>query len=78
MPKMTAGEIIHAALVWGEEGMEQMVNGCDHDDPYRAEVLDQLKQLRAYRKKRFGVRPEPTDGAKLVNVLQELTPRRAS
>lgn len=77
MPKMTAGEIVYAALVWADEGMEQMIFGCQDDDPYRAEVKDQLKQLRAYRKKRFGEMKEPTEGAKLVNVLEELTPRRS-
>lgn len=71
MPKMTAGEIVHAALVWGEEGMAQMVDACHMDDPYRAEVLDQLKQLRAYRRKRFGEMPDPTADARLVNVLKE-------
>lgn len=77
MAKMTAGEIVYAALVWGEEGMAQMVHACHADDPYRAEVLEQLKQLRAYRKKRFGEMREPTEGARLVNVLDELTPTRS-
>lgn len=74
---MTASEIVHTALVWGEEGMVQMVRACHADDPYRAEVKDQLKQLRAYRRKRFGERKEPTEGARLVNVLEELTPSRS-
>jgi hypothetical protein len=74
---MTAAEIIHAALIWGEEGMQQMIHACHADDPYRAEVKDQLKQLRAYRKKRFGEQIEPTEGARLVNVLEELTPTRS-
>ena len=71
MPKMTAREIVYAALVWGEEGMEQMVRACHADDPYRAEVFAELKQLRAYRKKRFGERKEPTDGARLINILEQ-------
>lgn len=68
--KMTAGEIVHTALIWGEESMEQMIAGTDKDDPYHAQVKSELKQLRAYRKRRFGERPDPTAGCKLVSALE--------
>lgn len=42
--KMTAAEIIYAALVWGEEGMLSMIGGLDDSDPYKAEVSDQWKR----------------------------------
>lgn len=51
--KMTAAKIVHTALVWAEENMLAMIGGLDAKDPHRAEVLDQWKQLRAYRQRRF-------------------------
>jgi hypothetical protein len=68
MPKMTAAEIVYTALVWGEESMVQMVAGCHESDPYRTEVAEQLKQLRAYRKRRFGTPPDPFEGAKPMSL----------
>lgn len=66
--KMTAAEIIYAALVWGEEGMLSMIGGLDDSDPYKAEVSDQWKQLRAYRRRRFGKERSPFEGCKTVTL----------
>ena len=68
MAKLTATEIVRIALIWAEESMHQMVDGCDRDDPYRADVADQLKQMKAYNRRRFGERPDPLAGAKLVSI----------
>lgn len=78
MPKMTAAEIIYTALVWGEESMAQMISGCAEDDPYRADVSDQLKQLRAYRKRRFPPPPDPFKGAKLMSLDEIRATRTAT
>ena len=73
MPKLSAAEIIYKALVWAEESMEQMVDG----DPgeYGKQVADELRQLRAYRKKRFGERPDPLVGAKKFEAFSTRWPR---
>jgi acyl-CoA hydrolase len=73
---MTAAEIIYAALVWGEEGMEQMISGCAEGE-YRDEVSAQLKQLRAYRKRRFPPAPDPFKNAKPMS-LDEIRASRTS
>lgn len=71
MPKkMTAAEIILAALIWGDESMSQMVEGLHDGDPYKDDVKNQLKQLRAYRRRRFGEIKDPTDDCKLVSALE--------
>ena len=67
--KLSAAEIVYAAITWAEESMLQMIAGCDESDPYRAEVRDQLKQMRAYRDRRFGKpRNNPFEGARLVDM----------
>jgi hypothetical protein len=74
MPKsdgdMTAGEIIRTALIWAEESMNAMIGGLHKDDPHRAEVLAELRQLRAYHKRRFGEVPNPLAGCKLVDIRE--------
>lgn len=69
--KLSAAEIVYMAITWAEESMAQMVAGCDADDPYRAEVKDWMKQMRAYRDRRFG-KPQnnPFEGAKLINMME--------
>ncbi|MFI5423143.1 MAG: hypothetical protein ACHQWH_04305 [Nitrososphaerales archaeon] len=69
--KLTAAELIHIAITWAEESMLQMIHGCPEGGEYRAEVIDQLKQLRAYRKRRYGKPSDPFKDAKLV-TLDEL------
>jgi hypothetical protein len=76
MAKLSASQIVYVAITWAEESMLQMIGGCDKDDPYRAEVLDELKQIRTYRDKRFGKPADPFKDARLVNVIEELTPAR--
>lgn len=66
--RLTAVEIMQIAITWAEESMVQMINGCEENDPYRAEVADQLKQMRAYRKRRFGKPQDPFEGAKLLSL----------
>jgi hypothetical protein len=66
--KMTSVEIIYTAIIWAEESMIQMINGCEDGDPYRAEVSNQLKQMRAYRKRRFGKPDCPFKDAKLLSL----------
>lgn len=74
--KMTSAEIIETAIIWAEESMEQMLFGLSDDDAHRVVVKDQLKQLRAYRKRRFGKRIDPFEGAKLLGLdeLRKLPP----
>lgn len=74
--KRTSAEIIAIAIVWAEESMLQMIDGCQDDDPYRAEVVDDLKQMRAYQNRRFGKRKDPTDDAKLL-TLDEIRAQRS-
>jgi hypothetical protein len=66
--KLTSAEIIHIAVTWAEESTLQMIGGCPEDDSYRAEVADQLKQMRAYRKRRFGKPANPFEGASLIGL----------
>jgi len=66
--KMTAAEIMLVAITWAEESMVQMIGGMPVDDPYRDEVRSQLKQMRAYRKRRFGKPHNPFEGAKLLGI----------
>lgn len=68
--KMSAAEIIYAALVWGEEGMLQMIGGLDKSDPYKAEVTSQYNQLRAYRRRRFGKEKDPFKGCKTITIME--------
>lgn len=76
MPKkLTAAEIIFTALVWGDESMSQMIEGLHDGDPYKAEVKSELKQLRAYRQRRFGKDRNPFEGCKTV-TLEELRAER--
>lgn len=77
MAKMTTAEIIHVAITWAEESMVQMVGGCHEDDPYRADVLDQLKQIRAYKRRRYGKPEDPFKDAKLVSIF-DLKPTQTS
>lgn len=67
--KLTSSEIVYKALVWAEESMEEMIRGCDGNE-YGQEVEAELKQLRAYRKKRFGASADQFKGAKLVNAVE--------
>jgi hypothetical protein len=69
--RLTAAELMKIAITWAEESMVQMISGCEKDDPYRADVADQLKQLRAYRKRRFGAPVDPFKDAKKL-TLDEL------
>jgi hypothetical protein len=71
MVKMSDKAIVLAALIWAEESMWAMVHGSAESDPNRADVLSQVNQLRAYRLKHYGKRPNPLKGAKLV-TLDEL------
>lgn len=73
MPKLTASQIVHIALVWAEESMEQMVDG----DPgeYGKQVADELRQLRAYRLKRFGEQTDPFVEAERVLAISTKWPR---
>lgn len=75
-PKMIAAEIIYAALVWGEEGMLSMIGGLNDSDPYKAHVTNQWKQLRAYRRRRFGKENNPFEGCKTVTLeeLRDISP----
>lgn len=66
--KMISVEIIYTAITWAEESMLQMVHGCHETDPYRAEIMDQLKQIRAYKRRRFGKPDDPFRDAKLVSL----------
>lgn len=66
--KLTNAQIIYKALVWAEESMAEMVHGCGGNE-YGQEVEADMKQLRAYRKKRFGERADPMKGAKPINVF---------
>lgn len=61
---MNASEIVYIALVWAEENMEAMIeslDGVSGDDcaVERQKVATQLRQLREYRKRRFGSRIDP-------------------
>lgn len=68
--KLSATDLVRISIIWAEESMRQMIYGCSDDDPYRAEVKDQLRQLLAYRNRRFGKPKDPLAGAKLVNVTE--------
>lgn len=68
MTKLSPTQIIYTALVWAEESMAQMVDGCGPDDEYGKKTADKLKQLRAYRHKRFGKHKDPFKDAKLVDI----------
>lgn len=54
--KMTVAEITLTALVWAEESMEQMIDGCGSDSEHGKKVAAELKLLRDYRLRRFGKR----------------------
>lgn len=73
--KLTAAEITHTALIWAEESMLQMIGGLSDSDPHKAVVTDEYRQLRAYRKRRFGLPPDPFKDTKLVS-LEELREMR--
>lgn len=77
--RMTSVEIIYAAITWAEESMALMIDGCHEGDPYRETVLDQLKQMRAYKRRRFGKPDDPFKNAKLVSLdeLRQLAPPRS-
>lgn len=68
--KLSAAQLVQIAITWAEESMMQMICGCPKDDPYRAEVSEQLKQLRIYRRQRFGKPRDPLEGANLVDVTE--------
>jgi len=53
MAKMSASEIVHTALVWGEESMAAMIEGLPNNDPHKYKLINELAQMRAYRKRRF-------------------------
>lgn len=72
--KMSANEIVFTALIWAIESMDQMISGTHESDPYRAELIEERRQLRAYRNKRFGKPVNPFKDAKLVDVL---SPRKS-
>jgi len=64
--KYTAAEIVHAALHWGEENITAMIDAhasidgnVPVDDEHVAYLLELRRQMRAYRKRRVGVRPDP-------------------
>lgn len=67
--KMRASEIILQALIWAEESIHEMINGTSGDDPHRAELVELRKQMRTYRKRRYGKLPDPLAGAKPVNIF---------
>lgn len=67
MTKLTASQIVYKALVWAEESMEEMVRGSRDENGRK--VADELKQLRAYRKKRFGQPKDPFEGVPKINVI---------
>lgn len=70
--RMTAAEVIYTALVWAEESMAQMVHGCGPDSEHGRHIADEIKQLRAYRVRRFGKERSPFEGSKLMS-LDELS-----
>lgn len=74
--KMNAAEIVRVAIIWAEESMCEMIHGCSHDDPYRKQVQDLLKQMRTYRNRRFGKPRDPFEGGKLLGLdeLRKLPP----
>ena len=73
--KLSASELVYIAIIWAEESMLQMIGGCDPEDPYRAEVKDQLTQLRAYRNRRFGKPENIFEGAELVTMAELRRPQ---
>lgn len=76
--KLSAAQIVYIAISWAEESMLQMIDGCQDDDPYRAEVLDQIKQMRVYRNARFGKPKNPLEGAVLVDAMELLNRNRSA
>jgi len=77
MAKMTASQIVYTALIWAEESMYTMIDGTHESDPHRAELKDELKQLRAYRKRRYGQPSDPFAGATAMS-LEDLRKLRDS
>lgn len=73
--KLSVSEIVRQALIWGEESVAAMIDG--HTPPF-GEVVDSehvrdlrslRDQMRAYRNKRFGPRPDPFVGTELVDAM---------
>lgn len=76
MKKFTASEIVRAALHWGEESITAMIDAhrpqfgeLDTKDEYIAYLLNLRRQMSAYSRKRFGKRPDPLEGAVLVDAM---------
>lgn len=56
--KLSSRQIVKRALDWGIESMYEMILGTDQKDPNRIRLESEIKQMRAYRKRRFG---DPVD-----------------
>ncbi len=73
--KFTASEIVNHALTWAEESIAHMIEAHTPADsavidPEHVAYLRNLqRQMRAYRWKRFGLRPDPLAGAKRVDAM---------
>jgi len=77
MVKMSASEIVYFALVWADENVEAMMTACRESDPELVKTLaDNLRQMRAYRIKRFGKPANPMADAKLVDAVTFRWPPR--
>lgn len=68
MARMPADKIIYNALVWAEESMLAMLGGLPVADAYRVKLLDELKQMRAYRNRRFGKPKDPFAGTRKMGI----------
>lgn len=70
--RMTPRQIILFALVWADENIEAYIDaitGVSDLEDSRTELRWKLKQLRAYRRRRFGGHTDPFADAKMVNVF---------
>jgi hypothetical protein len=66
---MSASEIVLQALIWGEESITEMINGTHESEPHRAELVELRRQMRVYRKRRYGKPVDPFANAKLVSAF---------
>lgn len=73
--KFSASEIVRHALSWGEESIAAMIDahtsadGVITDSKHVAYLQGLLKQMRAYRNKRFGPKPDHFAGTHLVDAF---------
>lgn len=73
--KLSASQIVHHALHWGEENITAMIDahttpdGTYIEEGYVLSLLELRRQMCAYRVKRFGKPEDPFKGSVLVDAF---------